>query len=170
MVKTNIFLIGPTGAGKTTAGTLLAKALNFTFYDSDQEVARRAGMSIADIFAKEGEAGFRRREEQALAGLTALHPIVLATGAGAVLSAHNRELLAAGGRNVYLQISLANQQARLENDQDRPLLQNADWRKVLAAMHKERERFYKNMADFTLKVDSLEPMEVVNLIKKWLLC
>src|SRR5687767_15620161 len=94
----NIFLVGMMCAGKTTVGRTLARRLKLRFVDSDQEIEARCGVRIPVIFEIEGEAGFRAREAQAIAELTALDGIVLATGGGVVLSDENRSLLAARGK------------------------------------------------------------------------
>src|ERR1700741_3651541 len=91
--KTRVFLIGPMGAGKTAVGRYLARELQLPFHDSDSEIERRTGVDIPFIFEKEGEAGFRQREREAIEALTALEGIVLATGGGAVLLPENRRLL-----------------------------------------------------------------------------
>ena len=76
----NVFLVGMMGAGKTTAGRLIARRLKRPFYDSDHEIERRCGVKVPVIFDIEGEAGFRQREAAAIAELTALEDVVLATG------------------------------------------------------------------------------------------
>ena len=78
----NIYLVGMMGAGKTTVGRLLARRLKLQFVDSDQEIESRCGVKVPLIFEIEGEAGFRAREAQVLAELTALEGIVLGTGGG----------------------------------------------------------------------------------------
>ena len=78
------------GSGKTAVGRHLARVLDLPFYDSDAEIERRTGVDIPFIFEKEGEAGFRQREREAIEALTALDGIVLATGGGAVLLPENR--------------------------------------------------------------------------------
>src|SRR5437764_958534 len=83
--KTSVFLIGPMGSGKTAVGRHLSRALGLPFYDSDAEIERRTGVDIPFIFEKEGEAGFRQREREAIEALTLLARIVLATGGGAVV-------------------------------------------------------------------------------------
>ena len=94
MAKFNsIFLIGPMGAGKSTIGRLLAKALNVDFVDSDKEIERKTGVSIPLIFEYEGEAGFRRREAEAIEDLTCLNGVVLATGGGSILLPENQRCL-----------------------------------------------------------------------------
>ncbi|ADU50342.1 3-dehydroquinate synthase [Thermaerobacter marianensis DSM 12885] len=90
-----IVLVGLMGAGKTTVGRALAARLGWAFLDLDDLIEQEAGQTVADLFAREGEAGFRTREEQALATALTLERVVLATGGGAVLSARNRQRLAA---------------------------------------------------------------------------
>src|ERR1700749_3837365 len=92
--NTNVFLVGPMGSGKTAVGRYLSRLLDLTFHDSDSEIERRTGVDIPYIFEKEGEAGFRQREREAIEVLTAMEGIVLATGGGAVLLAQNRRVLA----------------------------------------------------------------------------
>src|SRR5689334_21297733 len=107
--RSNIFLVGPMGAGKTTVGRRLAELRGMTFADSDHEVEQRTGVDISFIFEKEGEAGFRKREKQVIADLTACQNMVLATGGGAVLDAENRIYLAGRGFVVYLRASVDHQ-------------------------------------------------------------
>ena len=85
--KHNIFLIGPMGSGKTAVGKYLARVLDYPFLDSDHEIEQRTGADIPLIFEREGEAGFRQREREVIAELSARARIVLATGGGAVLDA-----------------------------------------------------------------------------------
>ena len=80
--RNNIFLIGPMGAGKTSVGRYLAKQLNKDFYDSDQEIEKKTGVSLTWIYDLEGLAGFRQREMKTIDGLSALENIVLSTGGG----------------------------------------------------------------------------------------
>src|SRR5260221_4992627 len=93
----SLYLVGMMGAGKTTVGRLLARRLKLRFYDSDHEIERRCGVKVPLIFDIEGEAGFRARESQVLAELTALDSVVLATWGGTVLAEAHRRRLAAGG-------------------------------------------------------------------------
>ncbi|HVH34848.1 MAG TPA: shikimate kinase, partial [Tahibacter sp.] len=86
----NLFLIGPMGAGKTTIGKRVADQLQLPFHDLDHVIEAQTGATIPLIFELEGEPGFRRRECAALAEVSALDGVVLATGGGAVLDAQNR--------------------------------------------------------------------------------
>ena len=151
--RVNVFLIGPMGSGKTAVGRALARTLKFTFHDSDSEVEKRTGVDIAFIFEKEGEAGFRLRERDAIAELTLLEPIVLATGGGAVLHPENRQVLAQRGRVVWLQASIHQQMERTRHGRHRPLLLNTDPRTRLDELSRERQPLYAEIADVTVATD-----------------
>ena len=124
--KSSVFLIGPMGSGKTAVGRHLSHALGLPFYDSDTEIERRTGVDISFIFEKEGESGFRQREREAIAELTALEGIVLATGGGAVVLPESRRRLAERGCVVYLKTSVAQQADRVRHGRNRPLLAEGD--------------------------------------------
>jgi len=145
--KRNIFLIGPTGSGKTAVGRQLARDTGLKFLDSDHEIEKRTGVEIAYIFEKEGEPGFRERESEILRELTSLSGVVLATGGGAVLAPNNRELLAANGVVVYLQTSVAEQLKRTGRSKRRPLLNRRNPREVLEDMAAVRTPLYTEIAD-----------------------
>ena len=122
----NIFLIGPMGSGKTAVGRQMARLLGRPFLDSDHEIELRTGADIALIFEREGEAGFRKREREAIASLTMQSGIVLATGGGAVLDAENRRHLAERGWVAYLETSIAQQAERAGRTRHRPMLSGVD--------------------------------------------
>jgi shikimate kinase len=151
--KRNIFLIGPMGSGKTAVGKCLARLLGAPFYDSDLEVERRTGVDITFIFEKEGEAGFREREREAIDALTCLEPIVLATGGGAVLLADNRRCLRERGAVVYLETSVAQQTNRVRRNRNRPLLSDADPAVKLAELMAHRGPLYTEIADIIVITD-----------------
>lgn len=148
--SSNIFLVGLMGAGKTTVGRTLARKLSKSFYDSDHEIEERTGVRIPIIFDIEGEGGFRKREIEAVARLTQLENIVLATGGGAVLAAENRECLKARGRVVYLHARPVELVKRLARDRSRPLLQNGDPRARLEELYRARDPLYREIADLVL--------------------
>ena len=111
-VESNLFLVGPMGAGKTTVGRHLADLLDRPFLDSDHEIEQRTGASIPWIFDKEGEEGFRQREQAVIADLTTRQNIVLATGGSAVMRPANRQCLRQRGIVVYLYTPVSMQLAR----------------------------------------------------------
>ncbi|MDY0067609.1 MAG: shikimate kinase AroK [Steroidobacteraceae bacterium] len=149
----NVYLIGPMGSGKTAVGKRLARVLHLTFYDSDAEIEERTGVDIPYIFEKEGEAGFREREREAIDALTRLDGVVLATGGGAVLAQENRERLASRGRVVYLQTSVAQQLERTKHGRHRPLLRTADPESKLRELMAHREPLYQSIAAVTVSTD-----------------
>jgi shikimate kinase len=151
--KTSIFLIGPMGSGKTAVGRQLARALGLPFHDSDSEIERRTGVDIPFIFEKEGEAGFRQREREAIDALTQLERIVLATGGGAVLLAENRRHLAERGCVVYLETSVPQQADRVRYGKQRPLLHETDIPGRLGALMDVRSPLYAEIADLTVRTD-----------------
>ena len=157
----NLILVGPMGAGKSTIGRLLAKELRLPFRDSDKEIEQRTGASIPLIFDVEGEGGFREREHAVIADLCRLDGVVLATGGGAVMREDNRKALRAGGRVVYLCTSVDQQLERTARDRNRPLLQAADPRGVLANLMAVRDPLYRSIADVIIETDERPPRLVV---------
>jgi len=151
VVSGNIFLVGPMGAGKSTVGRQLAKALGRDFFDSDKEIEKRTGVSISWIFEMEGEAGFRAREQKIIDELTQLKEIVLATGGGAVLLDENRRALRSRGNVVYLSASAEQLFRRTAKDKKRPLLQTDDPKQQISNLLVERAPLYQSVADIELK-------------------
>ena len=160
-----IFLVGPMGAGKTTIGKRLAKALKLKFIDADHELERRTGVTIATISDIEGEAGFRQREQKLLDELTLMDGIVLATGGGAVLNAQTRQALATRGFTVYLHASPEELIARTRNDTHRPLLQAPDRAERLRAIVTERHPLYEEVAHCSIDTGALPLGEIVSRIR-----
>ena len=164
MPLTNIYLIGPMGAGKSTIGRMLAWDLKQPFYDSDHVVEERSGADIPWIFDVEGEEGFRNRETQVVQELCGLQGIVMATGGGVVGRAENRRHLSSNGLVVYLTAPVATQLQRTEKDKRRPLLQRPDRKQVLTNLLEERDPLYRSIADLTLDTVALSPKGVIGAI------
>ncbi|MDX1489582.1 MAG: shikimate kinase AroK [Acidiferrobacterales bacterium] len=163
-VPTNIFLVGPMGAGKSTIGRHLAELLGKSFYDADEEIEKRTGASIAWIFDIEGEPGFRKRESTVLEELTRRKDVVVATGGGAILKEENRALLKARGTVVYLAADIETLAQRTRRDRARPLLQTADRRRRIEDLMEERDPLYRATADVTVATSRRSPMSVARKI------
>lgn len=146
----NIFLVGLMGSGKTTVGRALAKRLGMRFIDSDHEIESRTGASISWIFEIEGEASFRKREAEVIRDLTARKGIVLATGGGTVIDPENRRCLKERGTVIYLRASVSSLLQRTMHDRNRPLLQTEDPRGKMEALSRQREPFYREVADIVI--------------------
>jgi shikimate kinase len=145
--KENVYLVGMMGAGKTTIGRKLAKAIGHAFVDLDHEIISCTGVSIPTIFEIEGEEGFRRRETQALTELAAKGGQVVATGGGVVLSPTNRAQLCASGVVVYLHAPAELLYARTQHDKNRPLLQVENPLARIATLAERRDPLYREVAD-----------------------
>ena len=137
-----IALVGLMGAGKSTVGRRLAEALGRTFCDSDDEIEKAAGLSIADIFTMHGEPEFRRGEKRVLERLLSNPPHVLATGGGAYLDKGTRTLMRERAITVWLNADLETLWERVNRRNHRPLLQNPDARNVLTRLLEERTPIY----------------------------
>ena len=150
------------GAGKSTVGKQLAKALVRDFYDTDKEIERRTGVSISWIFEMEGESGFRQREQKVLDELSQLKNIVLATGGGIVLPEENRRMLRSRGYVVYLSTSIEQLLRRTNKDKNRPLLQTDNPRETVKALMAERTPLYQGVADIELRTGEQSIQYVVS--------
>ena len=163
-VYDRIFLVGPMGAGKSTIGRLLARALKLEFVDADNEIEQRTGADIPWIFDVEGEPGFRDREQQVIDELTQRNRIVLATGGGVVLRAENRRALSSRGFVIYLKTSLDEQLRRTGGDRKRPLLNVDDPERVLRELTEQRHPLYAEIADLSVESDSSSPRVVAQRV------
>lgn len=156
--KENLVLIGMPSCGKTTVGAILAQRTGKRFADSDEEIVRRCGISIPEIFAVCGETGFRERERDALADLANRQETVLATGGGAILDSGNVDRLKANGFLVFLNRS----PEKLVATQDRPLSSD---REALRKRYEERYAWYVAAADAVIPADGA-PEEVASAVLK----
>ena len=166
--RRNIFLIGPTGSGKTAVGRQLARDTGLRFVDSDLEIEKRTGVEVGYIFEKEGEPRFREREREMIRELTALEGIVLATGGGAILAPENRQRLAANGVVVYLKTGVNEQLKRTGRSRKRPLLNRKNPREVLETMATERTPLYEEIADLALDTNNQRVRSVAQKVLEML--
>jgi len=159
-----VFLVGMMGAGKTTIGRGLARALGREFVDLDHELEARCGVRIPVIFEIEGEAGFRRREAAVLDEATQRRGVVLATGGGAVIAPENRRRLRERGIVVYLRAHVDELHRRTCRDRGRPLLATGDPRGRLAELLAGREPFYQEVADLVVDTGSAPVSHLVKTL------
>lgn len=157
----NIFLVGPMGAGKTTIGKLLASELGYDFIDSDREIEKRAGADVSWIFDVEGEQGFRKRENMVLAELAQGSRAVIATGGGAILCQDTRKLLKSHGFTAYINAPLNVLLDRTSQDKSRPLLQVDNPRASFKKIIDERQGLYHEVANIELSSHDLSSKQVV---------
>ena len=129
---TTVFLVGMMGAGKSSVGPLLAARLGRVFLDTDRMVEERAGARVAEIFAREGEAGFRARERSAIESAAGQGAIV-SLGGGAVSQPGAADAIATRGILVYLRARPETLVQRLDDGEERPLLRGLDAAAPLAA-------------------------------------
>lgn len=154
MQDRKIIIIGPMGAGKTSLGKRLANRLRWKFVDTDQALVSRTGVDIPTIFAREGEAGFRRREHDMLNDiLQQPHDTVVACGGGIVLDPRNRRLIAGQALVIFLDVSVARQIERIGNDRNRPLIHAENQREYLESMRALRLPLYQGLADISMSTD-----------------
>jgi shikimate kinase len=161
-----VVLTGFMGSGKTTVGRLLAERLGWTFHDLDDEIERRTGKTVPEIFAQSGEGAFRRQESAALASVLGQHHIVLALGGGAPETFTNQLLLEQTPHTavVYLKAPLETLVARCERQAEdsgateRPLLGEAKDRFA------RRHPIYERLARHRVTTTEMEAAEVVSAI------
>ncbi|MBO7196677.1 MAG: shikimate dehydrogenase [Clostridia bacterium] len=144
--KENIVLIGMPASGKTTVGKILAKKLGRRFVDTDEAITETMGMSVSDIFKKEGEWAFRRMEEEIIEKLSGEKSLVIATGGGAVLRAKNMYSLKLNGRIFFIDRPLD----KLEPTESRPLSSDAE---SIRQRYNERYSTYCDSCDIRIDAD-----------------
>ncbi|MBD2609149.1 shikimate kinase [Scytonema hofmannii FACHB-248] len=150
----NLYLIGMMGAGKTTVGRELAKQLRYGFLDADNVIEETTKQSINQLFALEGEAGFRQIESDVLAQICSFTKLVISTGGGVILQQKNWSYLR-HGLIVWLDVPVELLCTRLALDTTRPLLQDVDLKQKLRSLLEQRQSLY-NQADLRISVSDEE--------------
>lgn len=143
-----VYLVGFMGAGKSTVARALSRRLDWRALDVDELIEQREHQTVADVFARRGEAHFRAVERDVLAGLVGLRHAVVATGGGTFVDPQNRAMIASDGLSVWLDVPLERLIARVP----------ADGRRPLAADRAEFERLYTlrraSYAQADLRIDA----------------
>lgn len=156
-------LVGLPGSGKSTIGRRLAKALGCTFLDTDAAIEEQTGRAIADIFATDGEAGFRRLEEQAIRDAVQNHDGILSLGGGAVTTPGVRDALS-GQTVIYLEISATEGVRRTSGSTVRPLLAGPDRAERYRELMSDRVPLYRRVATIRVNTNRRNPGAVVRYI------
>ncbi len=141
-IDRSVVLVGMMGVGKTSIGRRLAARINFEFVDADEEIERAAGMTIAEIFEKFGEAYFRDGERRVIARLMEGPPKVIATGGGAFINEQTRTLILDRALSIWLDADIKVLADRVSRRDHRPLLKNRDPVEVLTELGKVRNPLY----------------------------
>ncbi|MDE2485140.1 MAG: shikimate kinase [candidate division NC10 bacterium] len=158
-----VVLTGFMGTGKSVVGRRLAERLALPFVDLDDAIEAAASMAIPEIFASEGESGFRRRERELIASLANRGSCVVATGGGAVLDPENLRNLRIGAMLVCLVAEPAVILQRLGGDARRPLLQSPDRLARIRELLEQRAAAYAQ-ADLSIDTSGADIEEIVDRI------
>lgn len=155
----HVWVIGFMGAGKTTVGALLAQRLGSGFIDLDDVIERDAGRSVADLFARSGEAAFRALERDAVASVAKRAPLVISTGGGAVTDDASRAIMASTGTVLYLKVTAEEALSRVGDTADRPLLRE-DASGAAVRLLEARTALYETLADVVVDTVGLTAEQV----------
>jgi shikimate kinase len=156
----HLILVGLPGVGKTTIGRAAAKQLGRQFLDFDQEIERRAGMNVRDIFRLKGEEHFRAMEFALTEELSAKSGMVLSPGGGWITQNRSVELLRSAGRIIYLRASPEAVARRLRRVETRPLLAGRDPVVALRELYEKRRALYET-ADTVLDTEKLARQQLI---------
>lgn len=159
-------LIGFMGAGKTFTGRELARLLGMRFVDMDDEIVKRAGMAISEIFARYGEEHFRDIETEVLKELSDASGLVVGCGGGVVVKDRNVPLLKDSNMVVFLKASPEVIYQRVKDDDSRPLLKVDDPMQRIRDLLEARMARYIGAADLVVDTDGKSPLEVAEEIYK----
>lgn len=157
-LRKTVVLVGMMGAGKSAVGKAMSEKLSVPFVDSDAEIERAAAQTIAEIFARDGEAFFRDREAQVIARLLDGQPCILSVGGGAYLRDETRARISELGVALWLRADLETLWGRVRRKDTRPLLRTPDPRQTLADLMATRDPVYA-LADLVLDSTPDLPVE-----------
>lgn len=163
-----ITLIGYRGTGKSSVAPLLAERLGWSWSDSDDVIIERAGCTIAEIFERDGEPGFRSLERDVMHQLLQTENLVLSAGGGAIIDAQTREQMQSAGPVVWLSASVDTIDRRLNGDPEttsmRPKLTEQGGREEIVDVLSTREPIYRGCATLTVETDMASPDAITETI------
>ena len=163
-----IFLVGPMGSGKSKIGKLLSSQLNLNLIDIDREIEAKFEKTIVEIFASEGEQGFRKKEIDFLTEVNEIEDAVVSTGGGIIEASANRDILNKEEYVVFLNASVESQFQATKDKTKRPLLNNENPRQVLESLYEHRLELYKSVSNLELSPDLLSNEDIVKEIINFL--
>lgn len=159
-LRKTVVMVGMMGAGKTAVGRALAAKLDVPFLDSDAEIEAAANLSVPEIFERDGEAFFRKRETEVIGRLLDGEGCVLSTGGGAFMSEENRALISGRGVSVWLNADLNLLWNRVRHKDTRPLLRTSDPKGTLRDLYESRVPLYRQ-ADLSVACDAALSIEAM---------
>ncbi len=163
-----VSLVGYRGTGKSLLAGMLAQRLHMKAVDSDRVIEERAGCTIAEIFARSGEAEFRRLEAEAIAELCGHEGLIIATGGGAILNADTRKRLQQAGPVVWLTAEVSEIARRMQSDEttagSRPALTDLSFEEEIRSLLEKREPLYRDVSDFEVETTNRDPESLVDEI------
>jgi shikimate kinase len=158
-------LIGLPGVGKSTVGRRVAKTLERDFLDFDDEIARREGKSVAEIFSERGEPYFRKLEMDLTRGLARRNGMIVAPGGGWICQPGVPELLGGTGRTIYLRVTPETVFQRLRRISQRPLLAAGDPLEKLRELYSARQEIYEK-ADYVVDAETLDKDQLISEVAR----
>ena len=167
-LKKTVVLVGMMGAGKTAVGRAVAARLSVPFLDSDTEIEAAANLSVPEIFERDGEQFFRKRESEVIARLLRQERCILSTGGGAFLAEANRRMISEHGVSLWLNADLNLLWNRVRHKTTRPLLRTSDPLATLGEIFEKRVPIYET-ADLSvvclpnLSIDAMAKRVIVTL-------
>jgi len=163
----NLYLVGFMGTGKSTVGRVVAPRIGFRFLDSDHEIERAQGRTVAEIFAQEGEAGFRAMEREFIERGHPATRTVVSCGGGLVAQPGMLEALLGRGVVVCLHASLETIRERTSQRRNRPLLEGEDPFAQIRELYAAREAVYRRSGSLVLTDGRPLPDVVAHVIRVW---
>ncbi|WP_457621657.1 shikimate kinase [Persephonella sp.] len=157
----SIYLVGFMGSGKSTVGKLLAEKLGFRFVDIDQEIEKKEGKKIKDIFREKGESYFRDLEKRMIESFLESKNLVVSTGGGLGADSENMRKMKENGTVIWLDTPLETVLDRCKDDDERPLLKKD--RYELEKLFEKRKDVYAQ-ANIKVNTEGKSPEQIVNEI------
>ena len=166
MIKNNIYLIGFMGCGKSAVSAYLMRQYGMPRVEMDREIESEYGMTIPEIFEREGEGAFRQKETLLLRKIAERDEIVVSCGGGVPTRAENVEIMRASGKIILLTASPETILARVKRSDNRPVLKGRKTIEGIRELMEKRRECYENAADFTVNTDGRSIAETAEEVRR----